>query len=336
MKPSARSAGDKDRRLRVHWAAMHAPRLRGWSTLLLLLGAGCGTAAPPDAMTPAPSAMEICGLASEARRSMGLSDDQLHPSDLMLRAVDDRSERPLPGFALTLTTGNETIGGSLRCQVTTDRNGMARARVVPGLVTVAPAGRADLIIRTHAFYVAGRQDPRELSIERAASVSGHVVDERGKPLAKVAVTVFGEEGSCSAETDQAGAYRCVGLWSGEHNVTASAEDRAAGSRIVLLGAGVETRDADLALHPGAVLVVRATCGGPCVGATIGASIGDEVREERVGPDGTARLRDLPPGQARVYGFRSDLHTGKLHAPSVQVRIQSGKTVTATLELGRAR
>jgi hypothetical protein len=302
---------------------------------MLLLGVGCGTAGGPDAATPVPPAAEICGLTSDARRTLGLSDDQLSPSDLVLRAVDEQSDGPMAGVALVLTTGNETIGGSLRCQVATDRNGMARARVVPGLVTVA-ALRGDLVIRTHPFYVAGRQDPREISIERAAAVSGHVLDERGKPLAKVSVTVFGEEGSCTADTDAAGAYRCTGLWSGEHNVSASADERAPGSRIVLLNAGAETRDADLTLHPGAVLVVRATCGGPCVGATIGASVGDEVREERVGADGTARLHDLPPGEARVYGFRSDLRTGKLHAPAVHIRIQAGKTVTATLELGRGR
>jgi len=300
---------------------------------MLLLGASCGTTATPDLTRPA--APEICGLSPDARRSLGLSDDQLRASDLVLRATDERSEGPMGGMALVLTSGNETIGGSLRCQVTTDREGIARARVVPGLVSVA-AARADFIIRTHPFYVAGRQDPREITIERAAAVSGHVLDERGKPLAKVAVTVFGEEGSCTAETDPAGTYRCTGLWSGEHNVTASADERAPGSRIVLLGAGTETRDADLTLHPAAVLVVRATCGGPCVGATVGASVGDEVREERVGPDGTARLRDLPPGEARVYGFRNDLRTGKLHAPAVHVRIQSGKTVNATLELGHGR
>jgi hypothetical protein len=302
---------------------------------MLLLGAGCGTAGAPDPAAPPPSSGEICGLGAEVRRSMGLSEDQLHPSDLVLRAMDERTEGPMPGVALVLTTGNEAIGGSLRCQVTSDRNGIARARVVPGLVSVAPVSR-DLVIRTHSFYVAGRQDPRELPIERAAAVSGRILDERGKPLARVAVRVFGEEGSCSAESDQAGGYRCVGLWSGEHNITASADERATGSRIVVLGAGAETRDADLTLHPGAVLVVRANCGGPCVGATVGAIVGDEAREEQVGPDGTARLHDLPSGQVKVYGFRSDVRTGKLRAVSVQVRVQSGKTVTATLELGRAR
>jgi hypothetical protein len=312
---------------------MRAPRLRGWT--MLLLATGCGTAPPPDPATLRGPPAEVCGLTADARRSLGLSDDQLHLSDLVLRAVDERTEGPMVGVALVLTTGNETIGGSLRCQVVTDGAGMARARVLPGLVSVAPA-RADLVTRSHSFYVSGRQDPREIPIERAASVSGRVLDDRGKPLAKVAVTVLGEEGSCSAETDQAGAYRCAGLWSGEHNVTAGADERAPASRIVLLGAGVETRDADLTLHPGGVLVVRANCGGPCVGATVGASVGDEVREEQVGADGTARLRGLPAGQARVYGYRNDLRAGKLRANTVRVSVQSGKTVTATLELGRGR
>jgi hypothetical protein len=312
---------------------MRARRLPAWSTMLLL-GAGCGTAPPTDPALPVP-VPEICGLTSDARRSLGLSEDQLRPSDLALRVVDDRSDGPMGGLALVLTTGNETIGGSLRCQVATDRNGIARARVVPGLVSVA-AARADLIVRTHPFYVAGKQDPREISVERAAAVSGRVLNERGKPLARVAVRVFGEEGACTAETDQSGAYHCNGLWSGEHNVIASAAERAPGSRIVLLGAGAETRDADVTLHPGAVLVIRANCGGPCVGATVGAVIGDEAREERVGPDGTANLRDLPAGQVRVYGYHHDLRTGRVHTPSVQVRLLSGKTVTATLELGRAR
>jgi len=302
---------------------------------MLLLGTGCGTAGAPEAAAPKGPPGEICGLPTDARRALGLSDDQLHPSELVLRAVDEQSDGPMPGVTLVLTTGNETIGGARQCQVTTDRNGIARTRVVPGLVSVAPVG-AGLVTRTHPFYVAGQQDPREIAVERAAAVSGRVLDEKGKPLPKVAVTVFGEEGSCTAETDPAGAFRCTGLWSGEHNVTASADERAPASRIVMLGAGAETRGADLALHPAAVLVVRANCGGPCVGATVGASVGDEVREEQVGPSGTARLRDLPPGEARVYGYRNDLHTGKLRAITVRVKIQSGKTVTATLELGRAR
>jgi hypothetical protein len=331
---SARAARDKGAAFRVHWRAMRAPPLRSWTTILLV-AAGCGTTGTPDSAAPAPASAQICGLGPDARKSLGLSDDQLRASDLVLRAVDERSDGPMAGVVLVLTSGNETIGGSLRCQVTTDRSGLARTRVVPGLVSVATL-RGDLVIRAHPFYVSGRQEPREIAIERAAAVSGHVLDERGKPLAKVAVTVFGEEGSCTAETDAAGAYRCTGLWSGEHSVTASVDERAPGSRIVLLGAGAETRDADLTLHPGAVLIVRANCGGPCVGATIGASVGDEVREERVGADGTARLRDLPPGEARVYGFRNDLRTGKIHAPSVHVRVQSGKTVNATLELGRGR
>src|SRR5205814_3081814 len=100
---------------------------------------------------------------------------------------------PMAGLALVLTTGNEAIRGSLRCQVTTDRSGFARARVVPGLVSVAPLAR-DLVIRTHSFYAAGRQDPREIVVERAASVSGRVLDEHGKPLAKIAVTLLGQEG----------------------------------------------------------------------------------------------------------------------------------------------
>jgi hypothetical protein len=299
---------------------------------MLILGAGCGTAGSPDPAGPVAPAGEICGLPAEARRALGLSDDQLHPSDLVLRAFDERSDGPMAGVTLAVTTGNETIGGARKCHVTTDRNGIARTRVVPGLVSVAPVG-ADLVTRTHPFYAAGRQEPREIPIERAAAVSGRVVDEHGKPLPRIAVTVFGEEGSCNAETDAGGAFRCAGLWSGEHNVTAGAEERAPASRIVMLGAGAETRDADLTLHPGAVLVVRANCGGPCVGATVGASVGDEVREEQVGPSGTARLRDLPPGEARVYGYRND---GKLRATTVRVRVQSGKTVTATLELGRAR
>ena len=121
---------------------------------MLLLGAGCGTAGTPDPARPAGPPAEICGLSTDARRSLGLSDDQLRPSDLVLKATDERSEGPMAGVTLVLTSGNETIGGSLRCQVITDRSGLARARVVPGLVSVA-ALRGDLVIRIYPFYVAG-------------------------------------------------------------------------------------------------------------------------------------------------------------------------------------
>jgi hypothetical protein len=293
----------------------------------------CGTAGAPEPGAPAARGKgAICGLDERVRSALSLRDDSVRPTEVVLRVLDAQ-DRAVPDLALMLK-GSTEVTGALECTARTDRYGVARVRLVSALYKLSLVGRPDMVARTGTFY-SGSQDPKEIRIERAGAISGRVVDERGKPI-RATVLISGEDGLCGGQTDDQGGFRCDSLWSGEHSVTATVEDRAPVSRTVMLAPGQDLRDVTLTPLPGGVLVVRATCGGPCVGATVAASIGDEVREEQVGADGIARLRDLPAGEVRIYGFRDDPRGGKLRAKALGVMVQAGRTVTTTLELARKR
>jgi hypothetical protein len=309
------------------------PTLRFW--ILAVLGASCGTAGSlePGAAGATPRG-PICGVDDKMLRALGMRADKLRPSELVLRVVNHADDQPLPSLALSLKGGNEVFG-ALECTARTDRFGVARVVVMDSLYKVAVAERRDLVARTSAIYSSG-VEPKEIRIEKPGVISGRVLDERGKPMPRVNIVISGEDGLCGGLTDAAGGFRCEDLWSGEHSITASIEDRAAASRTVTLAPGQDLRGVDLTALPGGVLIVRATCGGPCVGATVSASIGDEIREERVGADGIARLRDLPSGEVKIYGFRDDPRGGRLRAKALGVMVQAGRTVNATLDLGRKR
>jgi len=308
------------------------PTLRCW--ILAVLGASCGTARAPEPGTPANPRGPICGIDDKMLRSLGVRAEKLRPSELVLRVVNHADDQPVADLTLSLKGGNEVFG-ALECAVRTDRFGVARVPAMESLYRVGLVGRRELVARTSAIYSAGTE-PKEIRIERAGAISGRVLDERGKPMPKVNIVISGEDGLCGGQTDPAGGFRCEDLWSGEHSITASVEDRAPASRTVMLAAGQDLRGIDLTALPGGVLIVRATCGGPCVGATVSASIGDETREERVGADGIARLRDLPSGEVKIYGFRDDPRGGRLRAKAQGVMVQPGRTVNATLDLGRRR
>jgi hypothetical protein len=313
---------------------MGAPRpsfLR-W-VLPLLFFTACGTTGSPETVAPHGNGGPICGINQRSLSGSRVSADDLRASELVLRVVDHADDHALTDVPLRLEGGNEVLG-ALDCQVKTDRYGVAQVRVLSGLYKLSLVNRPDLVARTTPFYTS-QNEPREIRIEKAGVISGRVVDDRGKPIPHVVVTVSGEGGLFTSQTDASGAFRCDRLWSGEHTVSVVIEDRASVTQQVVRAPGQDLREVNLTLVPGAVLVVRATCGGPCVGATVSASIGDEVREERVGPDGIARLHDLPPGQARLHGFRDDAR-GRLRATAIGVTLQAGRTVNATLDLGRKR
>jgi hypothetical protein len=306
-------------------------------TLIATLGAAaCSTAGAPVSDTRPElrrAGGPICGLDEQVRKVYGLRDETVRPSEVVLRLVDHTTDQAIPDLALSLR-GSAELLGTLDCALRTDRYGVARAWLAPTLYTIALPGRGDLVARTGPFYSAG-EGPREIRVEKAGAISGRVIDERGKPLRRVSVSVGGDDGLCARVTDDAGAFGCQGLWSGEHTVNATGEDGASVSRTVMLAPGQQLGGVDLSPLPGGVLIVRATCGGPCVGATISAHIGEEVREEQVGPDGIVRLRGLPPGQVRLHGYRDDPR-GRLRATAVGVNVQAGHTVNATLDLGRKR
>lgn len=129
------------------------------------------------------------------------------------------------------------------------------------------------------------------------SITGSVIDERGRPAAPALIDVVSPDGSVQQIDSDDGSFSAAGLESGRHVLRASTKERESNDRTeVTLGDDKDaTADVVLTVSPIAHLrgVVQ-SLDGPVLGAALFATVpGDETRPlilSRVDPDGRFDIR----------------------------------------------
>jgi uncharacterized GH25 family protein len=167
--------------------------------------------------------------------------------------VSDEDGKPIAGA--TVKAGEEK-------SETTDDKGVATLRPVrPGWVGVVASkeGYADEAAFT-TVGAAGATGTIAVRLRKGFYVTGHVVDDRAKPIAKVRVTAhdgmwdFGtDERRDSAITDDAGAFKVGPLASGTHSLRATDGEHAPASSSPITISGQPVRGIRIIMQPGGVV-----------------------------------------------------------------------------------
>ncbi|HEY3174803.1 MAG TPA: carboxypeptidase-like regulatory domain-containing protein [Candidatus Polarisedimenticolia bacterium] len=283
------------------------------------------------------------------------------------RVLDRETRRPIGDFAISMSRSRGAGGGAMRMAMAiegpettfhTEDGTFTIEDADPGKATVtarAP-GYRDFTMRDLEIPTGRDMADLEFTLERSASVSGTVSDDRGRPLPGVEVrkkeasggmgfTMRGMTGDDGATTDGDGNFLLAGLERGLMTLSFAHPEFEAADHDVDTSRDIE--GLRVSLSRGATLsgvVLREADGSPVPGATVAATAAGSdrfggARPATTGPDGAFLLESIGAGRyslrAEAPGLRPALLddlvvSAGASPPPIELRLGGGVTLSGTI------